>query len=158
METTSRQPQMILLIGIPASGKTTFAATRIPPEYVRISLDVLHSRAKEAQTLAEAMAARRDIVVDNTNVNRVERERFITPARQAGYRVACFYFQSSVPDCLRRNAQRTGAARIPEVGVRARAKALELPSIQEGFDELSYVSITETGFNVATWSVAHEDK
>ena len=61
-------------------------------------------------------------------------------------------------DCLRRNAQRSGTARIPDAGVVARAKDLELPSYGEGFDELYYVAISKTGFEVETWSSDNEKK
>jgi len=44
------------------------------------------------------------------------------------------------------------------VGVVARAKDLELPSYDEGFDELYYVAISETGFVVKTWSPDNEEK
>ena len=106
------QPQMILLIGIPGSGKSTFAAANFPPAYLRISRDMLRTRAREAGALANALEKRRNIVIDNTNVKRIERERFILPAKAAGYRVTGFYFRSVIKDCLGRNAQRSGAALI----------------------------------------------
>ena len=152
------QPQMILLIGIPGSGKSTFSATHFPQEYARISRDVLRTRARVANALAEALRARRNIVIDNTNVSRLERERFILPAREAGYRVAGYYFQSRIEDCLKRNAQRHGIARVPDVAIFARARDLELPSFDEGFDELFYVSISDAGFVVEKWSSDNEEK
>ena len=152
------RPQMILMIGIPGSGKSTFAAAHFPPGYVRISRDVLRTRARVAAALAEALEKRRDIVIDNTNVMRIERERFILPAKAVGYRVTGYYLQSIAADCLKRNAQRSGAARIPDAGVLARARDLEMPSREEGFDELFYVSITEAGFDVKTWRTDDEEK
>ena len=119
---------MILLIGIPGSGKSTFSATHFPQEYARISRDVLRTRARVANALAEALRERRNIVIDNTNVTRIERERFISSAKAAGYRVAGYYFQSCIEDCLKRNAQRNGIARVPDVAIFARARDLELPS------------------------------
>ena len=152
------QPQMILLIGIPGSGKSTFAAANFPSEYVRISRDVLRTRAREANALAEALGKLRDIVIDNTNVKRIERERFILPAKATGYRVTGYYLQSVIKDCLGRNAQRSGSARVPVAGVISRARDLEMPSTEEGFDELFYVSVTDAGFSVKTWSSDHEEK
>ena len=152
------QPQMILLIGIPGSGKSTFSATHFPQEYARISRDVLRTRARVANALAEALEARRNIVIDNTNVTRTERERFILPAREVGYRVAGYYFQSRIEECLKRNAQRSGVALVPDVAIFARARDLELPSFDEGFDELFYVSISEAGFAVERWSLDNEEK
>ena len=155
---TENQPKMILLIGIPASGKSTFATTSFPPEYVRISLDVLRSRARVAGALEEALRERRDTVIDNTNVTRMERGRFIAPAKEAGYRIIGYYFQSVIKDCLKRNSLRSGKARIPDVGVVARARDLEMPSCDEGFDELHYVSMTESGFAIKPWSKDNEEK
>ena len=149
---------MILLIGIPGSGKSTFSATHFPQEYARISRDVLHTRARVASALAEALEVRRNIVIDNTNVKRTEWERFISPAKAAGYRVAGYYFQSRIEDCLSRNARRSGIARVPDVAIFARARDLELPSFDEGFDELFYVSISEAGFAVEKWSSDNEEK
>ena len=87
-----------------------------------------------------------------------ERERFIVPAKAAGYEITGYYFQSVVPDCLRRNALRTGKARIPDVGVRARAKDLERPSLDEGFDSLYYVKIVDGGFSINEWRSDSEEK
>ena len=120
--------QMVLLIGIPASGKSTFATMHLSADYQRISLDLLKKRAREAKVFSDAIAKRRSVVIDNTNVTRAERRRFIEPARAAGYEVIGYFFQSVLSDCLQRNALRIGKARIPDVGVIARSNALEMPS------------------------------
>ncbi len=146
-----KKPQMILLIGIPASGKSTFVSRLVPKDYLRISLDQLHTRLKEAKMLADALEKRLNVVIDNTNVTRAERQRFIEPAKAAGYEITGYFLQSIIADCLRRNALRTGKARIPNVGVISRFKALELPSIEEGFDSLHYVSIVDEGFSINEW-------
>ena len=150
--------QMIVLIGIPASGKSTFASMHIPPSYQSISLDILQTRAKEAKAFSEAIASRRNIVIDNTNVSRAERQRFIEPAKAAGYEVIGYYFKSVTSDCLERNAHRLGRARIPDVGVVSRAKELETPSFEEGFDGLYYVTIVDGGFSIEKWRGGHEEK
>ena len=147
-----------MLIGIPASGKTTFASTQIPAEYLRISLDVLHTRKHEANVFFSALEKRQNVVIDNTNVTKAERERFIVPAKAAGYEITGYYFQSVVTDCLQRNALRTGKARIPDVGVRARAKDLERPFLEEGFDSLYYVKIVDGGFSINEWRSDSEEK
>lgn len=85
-------PTAILLIGIPASGKSTFFRKRFSRSHVHISLDLLKTRYQERLLLEACLMARLSFVVDNTNVTRAARARFIEPARQAGYRVIGFYF------------------------------------------------------------------
>jgi hypothetical protein len=53
-----------------------------------------------------------------------------------------YFLRSSFKESLARNAEREGAARIPDVGVYSTAKALVVPSLSEGFDELYEVVFT----------------
>ena len=94
-------------------------------------------------------------VAVNTNVRIVERERFITPARDERYKVIGYYFSSKVQYALERNQQREGAARIPDNGVLGRAAQLEFPTMAEGFDELWYVRMDGNGsFIIEEWNDA----
>ena len=59
---------LILFIGIPASGKSTFyhrVLEDLPLDYV--SLDALGTRAREKSAFDAALAARWSVCVDNTN-------------------------------------------------------------------------------------------
>lgn len=49
-----------------------------------------------------------------------------------------------------RNQNRLGL--VPEVGILSTAKKLELPKLEEGFDSLKYVRLTESGFVVEEWN------
>jgi hypothetical protein len=51
--------------------------------------------------------------------------------------VVGYYFQSRLQEALTRNRQRSGKANIPEKGLIARHQLLEIPSLAEGFDQLS---------------------
>lgn len=90
-------------------------------------------------------------VVDNTNLTRAERAKYIEAARARKFRVVGYYFESKVEDAIRRNMTRTGKENIPEIGIRGAYKRLERPSYEEGFDELYYVRIGESGFVVREW-------
>ena len=76
---------------------------------------------------------------------------YISAAKQAGFRVVGYYFQSSIEDCKLRNERRAIEQRIPLPGLLGTYSKLELPSIDEGFDQLFYVRITEDGFVVEEW-------
>jgi len=146
----------VVMIGIPASGKSTFCR-RYFPELPVISLDLLHRRKREDAVLRETLASGRSFVVDNTNVTRAERAKYLAAAREAGYRTVGVYMRSDTAGCLARNELRVGKARIHRVGVLARAKALELPEYGEGFDRLFYVTLAESGFTMSDWKTDHEE-
>ena len=90
-------------------------------------------------------------VVDNTNLTKVERAKYIEAARARKFRVVGYYFESKVEDAIRRNSTRTGKENIPEIGIRGAYKRLERPGYEEGFDELYHVRIGEEGFVVREW-------
>ena len=117
-----------------------------------ISRDILRTRHREEQLLADTVASRLSCVIDNTNVSRAERAKFITAGKTAGYRIVGYYLQSNIDECLKRNARRTGKARIPDAGVRGRAAQLERPGYAEGFDELFHVAIQNGDFVVTPWA------
>ena len=96
-------PELILMIGIPGSGKSTFCREYFPG-YEYLSLDVLHTRNRETAALQAAIAARKNCVVDNTNVSAAERVKFIGAGRSAGYRIVGYYMRSKIDECLKRNA------------------------------------------------------
>ena len=146
---------IVVMIGIPGSGKTTFRRTYFSDLAV-ISLDLLHRRKREDAVLRDVLASGRSCVIDNTDVSRAERAKYLSTARDAGYRTVGVYMRSDTEECLARNELRSGKARIPRVGVLARAKALELPSRKEGFDRLFYVTISKNGFTISNWEEDHE--
>jgi predicted kinase len=144
--------EAVILIGIQGAGKSTFYRGRFRDTHVHISLDKLKTRHCERTLLASCLNERRPFVVDNTNPSRSDRQAYISPARQAGYRVTGYYFQSRVEDCERRNRQRSEAEQIPLLGLLGTAGRLELPRYDEGFDELHYVRIGDDGqFVVEDW-------
>ncbi len=109
----SSEKTAIIFIGIQASGKSTFYHERFE-DYVHINLDTLHTRNKEKLLLQECVENGYSFVVDNTNPTKADREKYIQIARDHGYRIHGYYFQSSVSDCIARNQKREGKARIPD--------------------------------------------
>ena len=143
----------VILIGIPATGKSTFCRQRFSESLTTISLDVLKTRKREQVLLDTCITNKEDFVIDNTNVSAAERERFITPARAAGYWIAGYFFRSKLEEALERNRQRLGAERIREQGIFGAAGRLQLPTWAEGFDELWYVRMDgDGGFVVEAWN------
>src|ERR1700758_4820766 len=110
------------------------------------------TRHRERRFLQTCIETRQPFVVDNTNPTRAERQVYIEAARQAGFRVIGYYFQSKVEDCKSRNEQRPPGERIPVAGILGAAGRLQIPSKDEGFDELFYVRIdADNSFLVEEW-------
>jgi len=143
--------EAIIFCGIQATGKSTFYKERFFNSHVRISLDLLHTRHRENLFLQACLESQQPFVVDNTNVTKAERTKYVTLAKTEKYKVICYYFQSKIADSLERNARRNGKARIPEPGVKGAFSQLELPTNDEGFDQIFYVKITDTGFREEKW-------
>ncbi len=145
--------EAVIFIGIPASGKSTFYLQHFFETHVRINLDMLKTRHRERLLLEACIAAKQPFVVDNTNVTKEERARYILPARAAGFRVVGYYFRSSIGESIERNRGRTTERAVPEKGIAAKYHRLQLPAIEEGFDQLYYVTTNaEGGFTVQEWA------
>ncbi|MBL0741465.1 AAA family ATPase [Chryseolinea lacunae] len=144
--------ELIMIMGIPASGKSTFCKARLFNTHVRVSLDLLNTRNKQRQLMALCFAMQQRMVLDNTNVSAAERAAHITDAKTNGFAVKGYYFESRLADCLERNARREGKEKIDPVGVIAKHKELELPAFAEGFDELYYVTLTDNTFTINPWN------
>ncbi|MFO7905053.1 MAG: AAA family ATPase [Planctomycetota bacterium] len=145
--------EAVILMGLQASGKSTFCKQRFFDTHVRINLDMLKTRNRERRLLHVCFDTGQPFVVDNTNPTRKDRQRYIPAAKSAGFRVVGYYFQSNVEECMQRNDTRCEPDRIPEGGVRSTHRRLQLPRFDEGFDELYHVKIAGTGeFMVNPWS------
>ncbi len=143
----------ILFTGIQASGKTTFYH-RYFSDLTHVNLDTLHTRNRERLLLEACLASGASFVVDNTNPLRSDRARYILPARAHGYRILGYYFRSSITECKKRNELRTGSARLPSVALAATHRVLELPSWDEGFDELYHVRIDGSDYIIEPWEAS----
>ena len=141
-------PAMVIMMGIQGSGKSTFCAAQYP-DYTRINLDTLRTRKKEDTALRLALDRKDNIIIDNTNPARNDRQKYIAPGRAAGYRIIGCFMQSQLQECIERNAGRTGKERIPEIAISCTADRLELPDYEEGYDELYFVKITDKGYSVS---------
>ncbi len=151
---------LVLFVGLPASGKTTFFRSRFAETHKHISKDhfpnAKHRDRRQVRLVTEALASGQSVVVDNTNPSPTERAPLIQLGREAGAHIVGYYFSSRAADALSRNALREGAARVPDVGVLHVAKRLRRPQLQEGFAELYFVVMTADDFSVSVWEESNE--
>jgi predicted kinase len=148
--------ELIIFIGLQASGKSSFYQQQLATNYIHVSKDLLRNNrnraSRQQRLIEEALQAGRSAVVDNTNVTLADRAELIRQGRQHHATIIGYYFESQVSQCLERNRKRTGKARVPDVAIFATLKRLVRPSYQEGFDRLFHVHISEDGtFKISNW-------
>lgn len=147
--------ECVILIGLPASGKTTFYLERFAGTHDHVSKDAMrHNRQpqrRQNELIDAAFAAGRSVAVDNTNPTVGDRAAIIAIARRHGAEVAGYFFPTEAADALRRNRAREGRNRVPAVAIFATRKRLERPTYEEGFDRLFTVAVNEEArsFDVA---------
>jgi len=144
--------EAVIFCGIQATGKTTFFKERFFNTHMRISLDQLNTRNKELRFIETCIHTSHSFVIDNTNPSVEERAKYIAIAKANRFKVIGYYFQSKITAALERNSQRVGKEKIPEIGIKGTFKRMSLPNMDEGFDELYYVTAENNTFTVNKWS------
>lgn len=144
--------ETVIFCGIQATGKTTFFKEKFFKTHVHISLDQLHTRNKEQKFIDTCILTQQRYVVDNTNPTKEDRAKYIVDAKTNKFKVIGYYFQSKLSDALNRNNQRLGKEKIPEVGIKGTFNKLEIPSFDEGFDELYFVILENNSFTIKEWN------
>lgn len=141
--------EAIIFTGLQASGKSSFYKSKFFNSHVRVSLDLLKTRSRERKLVQYCLETEAKAVIDNTNPTRLDRARYISLFKGNGYKLIGYYFSSSIKDCLERNSKRDEC--IPKKGVLATYNKLEIPSLNEGFDELYFVKLADNQFKVMEW-------
>ncbi len=143
---------VILSVGLPGSGKTTwFKRKGVTP----LSSDLLRSLLFDDATeqghqdlvfsslrylLRARMMARMPMnYVDATNLSPKERRHWIRMAREFGYEVHAVYFDVSLETCLERNRKRQRI--VPEDVMQRMAAKLRPPTFEEGFAKIIVVRV-----------------
>ncbi len=73
--------EAVILVGIQASGKTTFYKQRFFDTHVRISRDLMKTRHRQAAFLTTCLQTGQRFVSDDTHPARADRARIIEAAR-----------------------------------------------------------------------------
>lgn len=148
------------MIGLQASGKSTFAQSRFGATHLYISRDLLQGKSnpgrKQQLLLEAALREGNSVVVDNTNPTPEVRRELIDLGRLYAAEIIGYYFAVQIQQSLERNRARRGKARVPDVAIFATLKRLVRPSYTEGFTQLYYVSNQgNQNFEVSAW---HEEQ
>ena len=148
--------EVILMIGLQASGKSTFARSTFGATHQYVSKDLLRNNSnptrRQRQLIESALQQGISVVVDNTHATREAREELIALGQLYHADILGYYFAVQIEQCLERNRTRKGKAKVPDVALFATLKKLTRPSYAEGFTKLFYVRNKGDGtFVVSPW-------
>lgn len=138
----SKSQELILMVGCPASGKSTFTKRYlVPAGYVQVNRDTLTTPARCQKETEKAMKEGKSVCVDNTNPKSADRGAYIAMAKQNKIPVRCLSFTtpsdiSTHLNYFRQSQTQGEVRRIPVVAYRVYDKAFEAPSTEEGIDEI----------------------
>ena len=137
-------PELIIFVGLQASGKSTYYQANFAATHVHVSKDLMkaprNKDARQLEMIEEALSQGRSVVVDNTNPTPAARAPLIAAGKRHRARVLAYYFETTVKDAVARNRRREGKARVPDVALFVSAKKMVPPGIEEGFDEVRVIA------------------
>ena len=80
--------EMVLFIGIQATGKSAFYLEKFYRTHVRINGDMLKTRHREKLLISACFEGKTPFVVDKMNLTRADRAAYISLAKAAGFRIS----------------------------------------------------------------------
>jgi predicted kinase len=154
---SERSPQapkgyVVLAIGLPGSGKTTWFGRRgVTPLSSDLLRNILFDDVEEQRYQGLVFSTLRSLLrarliarmpwnyVDATNLSIHERRQWIKMAKSFGYEVQAVFFDVPLEVCLGRNRQRDRS--VSEEVMRKMAEKLKPPVFEEGFEKITVVRV-----------------
>lgn len=143
---------VVLAIGLPGSGKTTWFGRRgVSPLSSDLLRGILFDDVEEQRYQGLVFSTLRSMLrarliahmpvnyVDATNLSTHERRQWIKMAKSFGYEVHAVFFDVPLEVCLARNRQRDRS--VSEDIMRKMAEKLKPPAFEEGFEKITVVRV-----------------
>jgi|AntRauTorckE6833_2_1112554.scaffolds.fasta_scaffold06170_5 bifunctional polynucleotide phosphatase/kinase len=151
---TFSHPEMIIMIGPPASGKSSFVK-KFLKEYTRINNDTFKNKKKCLDKTLIALKGNENIVIDNTNPSVEVRADYIKLAKQFNYRIKCYILGNMELakhlNVVRYRLSKDKSRLIPNIAYNIFYSKYQTPTEKEGFSE-----ITQIPFNIEFESFEHK--
>lgn len=158
--------EFVMLVGIPACGKSTLsneyrtkgyeilssdqirlemAGTENVFQLEKTALNQLNANVFEyiKKKASELLKNDKSVVIDATSLGRKKRKSFVSYVRRTKCKKTCVLFITPRDVCLERNEKRTGIARVPQKSMQKMLCSFECPNYWEGWDEIVPVIYSE---------------
>ena len=150
----ARSPRgyVVLTIGLPGSGKTTWYKRRgVTPLSSDMLRNILFDDITEQRYQGLVFSTLRSLLrarliakmpwnyVDATNLSPHERRQWIKMAKSFGYQVQAVFFDVPLEVCLERNSKRD--RQVTDEVMHKMAERLRPPAFKEGFDKITVVRV-----------------
>jgi predicted kinase len=160
-EAAERSPQapkgyVVLAIGLPGSGKTTWFRRRgVTPLSSDLLRNILFDDVEEQRYQGLVFSTLRSLLrarliarmpwnyVDATNLSIHERRQWIKMSQSFGYEVQAVFFDVPLEVCLERNSKRDRS--VSADVMRKMAEKLKPPVFGEGFAKITVVRVKNAG-------------
>jgi len=143
---------VVLAIGLPGSGKTTWFQRRgVTPLSSDLLRGILFDDVEEQRYQGLVFSTLRSLLrarliarmpwnyVDATNLSIHERRQWIKMAKSFGFETQAVFFDVPLEVCLERNSQRDRS--VSEEIMRKMAEKLKAPAFEEGFAKITVVRV-----------------
>jgi len=131
----STNPELIIMMGYPGSGKSTIAENicKNDNRYIRIAGDTYKTSSKMRKASLEYILQSKSIVFDATHSSIKKRKEFIDLSKKYNYEVKCVHVTTSLEISYKRNKSRCDEKQVPKIAYSVYKKYYEEPREEEGF-------------------------
>lgn len=147
MDTDNNQI-VIILMGVPCSGKSTLATT-VYKDFTRVNQDELRTRDKCEEMYEFYLATGHNIILDRCNSSKDQRKWWIDTAKRYGVsEIECIFVDTPITECELRILSRENHPTIKKsmsikkkLSIIAKfAKSIQKPELSEGFTKITIIN------------------
>lgn len=159
---------LILMMGVPGSGKSTYAKKILGDNDIYLSRDIIRyalvkedeeyfSKENEVlqkfiQSVDKALTrAKRYVIADATHLNRGSRDKLLRNLENRPNHIYVIFIDVPLEVALERNKQRTGRALVPESAIINMYKSISIPTKHEKIDAVYKVDQTGYIYDIITY-------